>query len=94
MKENSRYFFRLAKKKVRLRAPIGPFTNDEGEVIEEKVCDTLNKTYFEVFDTPDEGDILPEDYIDSEEDLPSDEYKRLKNIYFTIEDIEKAIKET
>ena len=37
MKENSRYFFRLAKKKARLRAPIGPFTNDEGEVIEEKV---------------------------------------------------------
>merc|ERR1712089_77008 len=25
---------------------------------------------------------------------PTDEYRRLKNIYFTIEDIEKAIKET
>ena len=73
MKENSRYFFRLAKKKARLRAPIGPFTNDEGEVIEEKVCDTLNQTYYEVFDTPQEGDVLPEDYINSEEDLPSDE---------------------
>ena len=94
MQENSRYFFCLAKKKARLRAPIGPFTNDKWELIEEKVCDTLNKTYFEVFDTPEEGDILLEDYIDSEEDLPTDEYKRLKNIYFTIEDIEKAIKET
>ena len=77
MQENSRFFFRLAKKKARLRAPIGPFTNEKGDLIEEKVCKTLNKTYYKVFDVPDEGDSLPEDYLDSEEDLPAEEDRRL-----------------
>ena len=77
MQENSRFFFHLAKKKSRLRASIGPFTNEKGELIEEKVCKTLNKRYFEVFDTPEEGDSLPEGYLDSEEDLPAETPKYL-----------------
>ena len=77
-----------------MRAPIGPFTNDKGELIEEEVCETLNKTYFEVFDEPEEGDSLPEGYLDSEEDLPAEEDRRLQNIYFSIESIKKVIKET
>ena len=75
-------------------APIGPFTNDKGELIEEEVCETLNKTYYEVFDAPEEGDSLPEGYLDSEEDLPVEGDRRLKNIYFSIKSIKKVIKET
>ena len=94
MQENSRFFFRLAKMKARMRAPIGPFTNEKGELIKEEPCETLNKTYFEVFNPPEEGDSLPEGYLDSEEDLPAEEDRRLQNIYFSIKDIKKAIKET
>ena len=59
MKSNSRFFFHLTKKKARKRAPIGPFTDDKGKLIEEEPCETLNKTYFEVFKEPEEGDPLP-----------------------------------
>ena len=77
-----------------MRAPIGPFTNDKGELIEEELCKTLNKTYYEVFEELEEGDSLPEGYLDSEEDLPADEDRRLKNVYFSINSIKKAIRET
>ena len=94
MKQNSRFFFRLAKLKTRLRAPIGPFTDDKGKLIDEEPCETLNREYYEVFEEPDEKDSLPEGYLDSEEDLPTDENKRLQHIYFSIDNIKKAIKET
>ena len=54
----------------------------------------MNKTYFEVFEEPEEGDCLPEGYLDSKEDLPAEEDRRLQNIYFSIESIKKVIKET
>ena len=45
MRENEtkfKIFFRLAKMKARLRAPIGPFTDDKGKLIDEDPCETLN----------------------------------------------------
>ena len=60
-----------------MRAPIVPFTNNKGELIEEEPYETLNQTYYEAFEEPEEGDSLPEGYLDSEEDLPADENRRL-----------------
>ena len=47
-----------------------------------------------MFEEPEEGEALPEGYLDSEEDLPPEEDRRLKNIYFSIESIKRVIKET
>ena len=42
------FFFKYAKNKMLLRAPISPFTKDKGKVIN----NTFNKTYFEVYKEP------------------------------------------
>ena len=89
-----RFFFRLSKTKARMRAPIGPFTNNQGKLIEKEPFEVLNQTYYKVYEQHEEKYTLPEDYLDSAEDLPQEEDKRLKNIFFRIENIKNAIKET
>ena len=44
MKESNKYFFKYARSKLKFKAPIGPFTNKEGNIIKESECVTLNYT--------------------------------------------------
>ena len=54
MRENPQNFYRLAKRKTRTKGYIGPFTDDEGKVIEEEPAETLNKEYYKIFLQPPE----------------------------------------
>ena len=91
MTENSNYFYHycLAKSKARLNTPIGSFTNKDGNMIEEKLCEVLKRAHYEFFDHPDKEDKLPEGYFDSLEDLPLEEEKHLDKVNFSMEDIKK-----
>ena len=54
MKENPQNFYRLAKRKTRSMGYIGPFTDDDGKVIEEEPVETLNNEYYKIFLQPSE----------------------------------------
>ena len=43
MRENPQNFYHLAKRKSRTKGYIGPFTDDDGKVIEEELAETLNE---------------------------------------------------
>ena len=90
MRENSKHFFHLARKKVRIKTPIGPFVTKEGKLMEESEAETLNKEYQSVFEEPDPNDCLPPNYFDSEEDLPT-AGERLENSRFTISTVRKIV---
>ena len=90
MKKSSRYFYKYAKSKLKFKTPVGPFTDKEGNLINEKECETLNKQYQSVFGTPEPDDEINIEYLYSEEDLPSPE-KRLEIVKFTITDIKKTV---
>ena len=51
------------------KVPFGPFVTEEGAIIDEKPCKTLNKEYYNVFATPDPNDSITEKYLYSNEDL-------------------------
>ena len=87
MRENPQNFYRLAKRKTRTKGYIGPFTDDEGKVIEEEPAETLNKEYYKIFLQPPEEEQIQDSYFDSEEDLPNNEDRWLEDIDFTEEDI-------
>ena len=90
MRENFKHFFHLARKKVRIKTPIGPFVTKEGAIIEAADAETLNKEYQSVFEEPDPNDCLPPNYLDSEEDLPKSG-ERLENARFNIKTIQKIV---
>ena len=69
---------------------MGPFTDKEGNLINEKECETLNKQYQSVFGTPEPDDEINIEYLYSEEDLPPPE-KRLEIVKFTITDIKETV---
>ena len=52
MKENPQNFLRLAKRKTRSKGYIGPFTDNDGKVIEEEPAETHNKEYYKFFYSP------------------------------------------
>ena len=84
-------FYRYAKSKGRLKGYIGPFTREDGTVIEEEPAEVLNQEYYKIFLKPKPEEEIPEDYYDSQEDLPQEEEKWMENIIFSEEDIKKAI---
>ena len=63
-------FYRYAKSKGRLKGYIGPFTREDGSVIEEEPAEVLNKEYYKIFLKPEPEEEIPEEYYDSQEDLP------------------------
>ena len=46
-------FYRYAKSKGRLRGYIGPFTREDGSVIEEEPAEVLNQEYYKFFVKPE-----------------------------------------
>ena len=61
----------------------------EGKVIQERLSDVLNHTYFEAYEGPNS-----EDYIESREELPFNEERWLDRVNFLIEDTKRTIKKT
>ena len=53
MDKCSSSFHRYAKSKGRLRGYIGPFTREDGSVIEEEPAEVLNKEYYKIFLKPE-----------------------------------------
>ena len=60
--------------------------------MELKLCEVLNKTYYEVFNYPGPEDKLLENYFDSTQDLPPEKEKHLDLVHFSIKGIKQAIK--
>ena len=74
-----------------MKGYIGPFTREDGSVIEEEPAEVLNQEYYKIFLKPGQEETIPEEYFDSQKDLPEDEDKWLENITFSEKDIKKAI---
>jgi len=52
MQESLKFFFHYKKSKSRIQAHIGPYTDKNNKVMQEKPCEVLNQTYFEVYEEP------------------------------------------
>ena len=83
MKESNKYFFKYARSKLKFKAPIGPLTNKEGNIIIERECVTLNQQYQSVFGISELDRDITIEYLYSEEDLPPIE-ERMEIVKFKI----------
>ena len=88
--QNSRYFFAYAKKISQARNPIGPFIKEDGSVIQEPECETLNDTYYSFYNK-NKDEKHDDSYFESEEDV-NPKISRLNNVYFNSQDVIKTIK--
>merc|ERR1711867_337306 len=52
MEKSPTNFYRYAKSKGRLKGYIGPFTRDDGTVIEDEPAEVLNREYYKIFLKP------------------------------------------
>jgi len=89
IKTNSKYFFKYANKKSKVREIIGPLNTDsEGIASEPKdVAETLNLQYKKAFSQP-----KLESVVDNVEEFFGSESSALNGIEFTIEDVKEAMK--
>ena len=50
MKDSSKYFFKFARAKVRIKTPIGLLVSKKGDIIQDAEAETLNREYQTVFE--------------------------------------------
>ena len=92
IKNNPRAFYSYAKRFSKVKAGVGPFYDEAGDLINDdiKIADVLRNQYDSVFSKPMEEDFPNEDLFDeSDEELQDD--TRLTGVHFDREDIKTAI---
>jgi len=92
IRSNPKYFYKYVKSKSKIKASIGPLTNDDGSIIADplSICEAFKLQFENVFSIPDKDKTIPEPCTFFSAEAQTDVF--LDNIQFDQHDIEDAIK--